>query len=131
VSTKNEPVGDAECPIKNCAESVPVYKYRGASSDPKRRRFEGRLYCVCPVHGRVENQEFLLERIKWRDGKNGEVATAKSEPASSATVKPTPQPTTTTVARRTTTTPPTSQPTPAPAPETEKPKKSSWFQEYE
>lgn len=67
--TKNTPVGTSECPIKNCTQTVDVYRYRGAAGDPKKRRFAGRLYCVCPVHARVENQEYLLEHMKWSDPK--------------------------------------------------------------
>lgn len=66
---KNAPVGTSECPIKGCSETANVYKYRSASDDASKRRFAGRLYCVCPVHARVENQEFLLEHIKWDEGK--------------------------------------------------------------
>ena len=59
-----KPIGRAPCPIKGCEETVPVFKYQGAS-DPARRRFAGRMYCSCPTHGRVENQEYLLEHIEW------------------------------------------------------------------
>jgi hypothetical protein len=86
VKEKNAPVGTSECPIKNCAEVVPVFKYRDASGDTKKRRFAGRLYCVCPVHSRVENQEFLLENIKWQDEKKD--ASDAPPPVAKAPVQP-------------------------------------------
>jgi hypothetical protein len=83
------PVGSSECPIKKCTLSVPVYRYRGASTDDKRRRFAGRLYCVCPAHGRVENQEFLLENITWHANEKPP-ADAGAATTAATTTRPTP-----------------------------------------
>lgn len=78
---KNAPVGTSECPIKGCSEITNVYKYRSASDDASKRRFAGRLYCVCAVHGRVENQEFLLENIKWQEARNDGASTRQDAPS--------------------------------------------------
>src|SRR4051812_19369084 len=66
---KNQPVGTSPCPIKGCELITKVFKYRSRSDDPAKRRFAGRLYCECEKHGRVENQEFLLESMKWDEEK--------------------------------------------------------------
>ena len=131
MTTKREPVGDAECPIKGCAEAVPVFKYEAASGDTKRRRFAGKLYCSCPIHGRVENQEYLLEKITWRDGKKdtGNASNASPspetkppEPTRAAPVKPAPE------------TPPKPAPRPAPKAkpqeQAKEPKRSSWLPDF-
>lgn len=65
---KKEPVGTCECPLKGCEETAQVFKYQAASEDPNRRRHANKLYCICPKHGRIESNEFLLEKIKWRTG---------------------------------------------------------------
>jgi hypothetical protein len=89
MKAKNDPVGTSECPIKRCDKTVTVYRYRHASDDAKKRRFAGRLYCVCEVHGRVENQEFLLEHIQWAKGQSatGADASGASKPPPSPPVK--------------------------------------------
>ena len=123
---KNAPVGTSECPIKKCGETANVYKYRSASEDANKRRFAGRLYCVCPVHGRVENQEFLLEHIKWDEPKNDDTAARQdaSPPAPKAPVQPvksSPPPPVKTPAKQ----------APAPVAKDQKPKEdSSWLPEF-
>jgi hypothetical protein len=87
---KNEPVGDCECPIKGCTKSVAVHKYRDASGDPLKRRFAGRLYCICEAHGRVENQEFLLEYMTWRNQNAAPVAALQDESRTPAQAPVTP-----------------------------------------
>lgn len=52
------------CPVRDCTHMVPVYQYDTRSDDPARRRFGGRLYLVCPDHGRYEGQEYLLCNAK-------------------------------------------------------------------
>lgn len=79
-------VGKCQCPIRDCVEQVPVYKYEG-SDDPKKRRFAGRMYAICSVHGRVENQEFILCNAKLKGPENEENdasnASSSSEPNAS------------------------------------------------
>lgn len=77
MAPRTDAVGKSECPIKGCKLSVPVFKYRERTpGDSTKRRFAGRLYCHCPTHGRVENQEFLLEHIEWSSGTPPENARA-------------------------------------------------------
>ena len=37
---------------------------RAARLCPARHRYAGRLYCVCPTHGRIESQEWILENAR-------------------------------------------------------------------
>jgi hypothetical protein len=117
---KNKPVGTSPCPIKGCGLTVKVYKYRSRSDDPAKRRFAGRLYAECEKDGRVENQEFLLEHMKW-----DEPAGATEAPAAPvAAPEPKPQPTRAAPARP-------EKPAAAPAgePKTNKPS-NSWVPEF-
>ena len=66
-ATKNEPIGTCECPVKNCDQVVPVYKFRSRSDNPARQRYAGRLYLVCPDHGRSEAQEWILNNADIGD----------------------------------------------------------------
>ena len=86
IREKSPAVGESECPLKNCKDTATVHRYRETATDPKLRRFAGKLYCICPTHGRVENQEFLLERMKWYDGKKD--ASDASPPAPKAPAPP-------------------------------------------
>lgn len=124
------PIGDAPCPIKGCAEVVPVFKYEGAS-DPARRRFAGRMFCRCPTHGRVENQEYLLENIVWRDASSDAkkpVNHASNASPASTQVTPASKPAAPTKPARAPTPAPASKPEPEPEPE--RAKKSDWFPEF-
>ena len=119
---ENLAVGSSPCPIKDCAEAVDVFKYRTAAGvDEKRRRFAGRLYCVCPKHGRVENQEFLLEHVKWTNEKSTAAATSSSSP-------PTPAPIPTSSSPPTRAPPPRAPPPKVTAPPAEQ--LSSWLMDY-
>lgn len=102
------PVGEVECPLKGCAEVVPVFKYAG-SDDAAKRRFAGRLYAICPTHGRIENSEYLLCHAKL----NGPGELPAESPAESK-----PQPT-----------PPTTTPT-SPRLENQKKQTPPWWQKW-
>lgn len=141
----NEPAGESECPIKGCSERVPVFTYRASSaSDEKRRRFAGRLYCVCGKHGRVENQEFLLEHITWVKGKApaADATSANRSPAGSAgasatagtrSTGATKLPAADALGQSARVRPPVKRPAAAPVPPQEKPKQSDgggWLPDY-
>ena len=61
---KNQPIGTCPCPFKGCEAETSVFKFRGRSDNPARHRYAGRLYCVCPKHGRIESQEWILENAR-------------------------------------------------------------------
>jgi len=58
--SKNAPIGTCPCPFKDCDQVAPVFKYRARGDNELRRRHAGKLYVVCPVHGRAEPQEWIL-----------------------------------------------------------------------
>lgn len=124
-------IGTAPCPIKGCVEVVPVFKYEGAS-DPARRRFAGRMYCRCSTHGRVENQEYLLENLTWHDASKSEKTTGND--ASNASrpdpITQRPAPTAKQSAAPTQRPAPMPAATPASKSEPEAPKSSGWLPEF-
>lgn len=70
MATKNEPIGEVECPVKNCTRVVPVYRYRGRPNE-RMQRFANKLYCRCPAHGKSggdpgddEMQTYLEDNAK-------------------------------------------------------------------
>lgn len=77
----NPSVGTVACMVKNCSETAEVFKYRASSDDKAKQRFAGRLFCVCPKHGRIENQEYLLEHIQWSDKPAAPAASPAPAPA--------------------------------------------------
>lgn len=89
---KKTSIGECDCPLKGCNEKIPVYRYAG-SDEPARRRFAGRLYGICPAHGRIENSEYFLCHAKLKSPSPGEEpAEEKSPPLSEGPPKqPTPQ----------------------------------------
>lgn len=105
------PVGTVPCPIKGCDEIAAVFKYEGGP-DESRRRFAGRLYCVCPTHRRIENQEYLLEHIQWSKPEEKPEARAIVDKAA---VRPMPA---------------KSTPAPMQEPQPQKKKPSGWLPDY-
>lgn len=81
MATKNTPIGTCECPVKGCDVIAPVFKFRSRSDNPARQRHAGRLYLVCPDHGRSEAQEWILAH-----------ATIDGEPPSQPEEAPMPAP---------------------------------------
>ena len=57
---KNTPIGTCECPMKGCAETVPVFRFRQSHENPNMNRQAGKLYVVCPSHGMSQAQEWIL-----------------------------------------------------------------------
>ena len=64
IRTPNKPIGECPCPFQGCAHSCRVFKYRARSDSEARRRFAGKFYIVCPLHGRTSDQEWILEKAK-------------------------------------------------------------------
>jgi hypothetical protein len=57
------PLGTSPCPLKDCNEAkIPVYAYN-STGDPRRSRFAGRVFGVCPACGRVEQSTWLQKNL--------------------------------------------------------------------
>ena len=120
-------IGTVPCPWASCKEVAEVKKFQHRATRDTQRRYAGKLFAVCPVHGRFGAegseafQEYILEHATiWGEEKHapaGEPApTIESKPpAAKAPVKlpPASLPA------------PTPKPTPAPTQEP-KPKSAGW-----
>ncbi len=86
----NTPIGTCPCPTKACELVAPVYMYRQRNKDqPGRSRHAGKLYVVCPDHGRLDPQEFILANAAIDRTKEGAAPVeTKEAPAPAAPVKP-------------------------------------------
>ncbi len=71
---RNKAVGTCPCPYTGCDEVTPVFRFQSKSADPARQRHAGKLYQVCPKHGMLRDQDWLLE--------NATITGAEPEPAS-------------------------------------------------
>lgn len=79
---KKTPSGECDCPLKGCDERIPVFKYAG-DLESNKRRFAGRLYGICPTHGRIENHEYFLCHAKLKTPAN-DASDASASHASNA-----------------------------------------------
>jgi hypothetical protein len=78
------PRGTIACQFKACTLTVPVFRTRESTDDPTRRRFGGRLYGKCPTHGKFEDQEYILEGVKWDEKPEPKPSAAAPAPAPAA-----------------------------------------------
>jgi len=62
--------------VKGCDAQTPVFKFRPRSDNELRHRHAGKLYIVCPIHGRAEPQEWILANAQLKSP-----ADARSTPA--------------------------------------------------
>ena len=76
---RNEQIGECPCPVKGCALTAAVFKFKQAAGDDQRRRFAGRMYGDCEQHGRFGgdgrsgmNEYFLENATIW--GPEGKAA---------------------------------------------------------
>lgn len=87
-TTPSPSIGTCPCPFQGCELTASVHKFRARSDNPARHRYAGRLYCLCPKHGRIESQEWILENAKITNGgdqpANGAEAAEKAAPAKPA-----------------------------------------------
>ena len=129
MSTKNEAIGQVECPAKGCALLVPVFRFK-ARPNERMQRFANKLYCRCPKHGQFGGaasdeamQDYITEnstKCPSESAGNGQTAT----PATPAIHQQAPAATKAPAAPKL----PANQPAAKPAAEPEQPaKKSSWF----
>ncbi len=86
----NTSIGTCPCPTKGCEHVAPVYRYRQRNTEqPGRSRHAGKLYVVCPDHGRLDPQEYILGNAAIdRTKEAAPPAAPKESPASAAPVKP-------------------------------------------
>lgn len=82
MTTKNESIGEVECPAKGCVVMIPVYRFR-ARPNEKMQRFANKLYCRCPTHGQFGGQgsddamqTYIEENSRKCQPKNSEVSEA-------------------------------------------------------
>lgn len=121
---KNQPIGSCPCPVSKCAESAQVFRFRTMHTRDTQRRYAGKLYLICPQHGRLgmdgqkAMQDFILDNARMFDPPRAAPAeTPAATPAAApapAAAKPAPAPA------------PQAKPaTPAPKTETPTPRRSS------
>jgi hypothetical protein len=92
MTKRNEAIGEIECPNKGCTRTVPIFKYNARPTE-NMRRFAGKLYCVCPAHGRfgtgngdTEMQDYLLnEGTIWGANDAGKKPAEPATPDSTKT----------------------------------------------
>lgn len=57
-------LGKIPCAHRNCDELAEVRRFASRSDDPKKQRFTGKLYAVCPLRHRTDDQEYILN-FNW------------------------------------------------------------------
>ena len=68
--SKNPPIGTCPCPITGCTQTAAVHKFTTRAVRDTGRRFGGKLYVVCSLHGTLglaapkAMQEFILAHAK-------------------------------------------------------------------
>ena len=91
-------LGKIPCAHRNCEELAEVRKYASRSDDPKKQRFTGKLFAVCPLRHRTDDQEYILN-FNWDTGAaTQEKPAQETAPAQAVKTpeKPAPAPLTTT-----------------------------------
>jgi hypothetical protein len=72
---KNQPIGLCACPHRACEEPADVYRFSERGDSEAHRRFAGKLYLNCAVHGRFGSdgraamQDYILENAELWDEK--------------------------------------------------------------
>lgn len=81
MKSRNEPIGEVECPQKGCTDTAKVFRFRPRGSDGRKTVFSGKHYCECPKHGRIGADgnstinEYILEHgTIWSPGSGTEPA---------------------------------------------------------
>ena len=94
---RNPQIGTVPCPWQSCKEAATVHRFQERASSDTRRRFAGKLYADCPVHGRFGAQgssafqEYILEEATiW--GSDEKPTDAAPAPATKTPEKPAPAP---------------------------------------
>lgn len=85
-----DPIGSCPCPVSGCAKRAAVKRFECRATSDAQRRHAGKLYLVCPDHGRlgVDGRSAMQEYILNHQG-----TTWTSEPAAAEeTATPTPKP---------------------------------------
>jgi|GEM_PF-2728232 len=96
VRAKNSPVGEVECPYRDCKHVCKVYKFRPRTE--RRTHFTNKYYAECPDHGRIGSDgnpastEYILNKGKMWGPKQSAAApekhAEKSAPAHAPASKP-------------------------------------------
>lgn len=68
---RNESIATIACPFRDCERVAKVFKYAARSDDDKRKRFAGKMYGRCELHGKFDDQEYILEYIQWPQKRSG------------------------------------------------------------
>jgi len=98
MKSKNEAIGEVECPHKDCTATAKVYRFRPRAAGRK-TVFTGKHYCECPNHGRIGADgnatinEYILENATiWTPGPGTEpdppAAASEKNPAPARTPAP-------------------------------------------
>ena len=81
MSKGNNPIGECPCPFSGCAHKARVMKFQMRALTDTKKRFAGKLFLVCPEHGRlgldgkIAFQNYVLEHAKiWGNEKPGDAA---------------------------------------------------------
>lgn len=85
--TKNQSIGTCLCPFRSCEIDAPLFRFRAATENEKMQRNAGKLYLVCPKHGRTSDQEYLLAEANITG-----VAEPQPEPEEKPELEPQPAP---------------------------------------
>jgi hypothetical protein len=80
----NTQIGTVICPHRDCNEVCKVYRFRPRSENS--RRFAGKVYAMCPVHGRY-GEGGKPATQEWIHGK-GEIWGANGPPPPAADPAP-------------------------------------------
>lgn len=85
--SKNPSIGTVPCPITKCEATATVHKFAHRAQKDLGRRFAGKLYAICPKHGRLgmdarpEMQEYILGNATLREPAPELEATPPADPA--------------------------------------------------
>lgn len=53
MTANNEPIGTCPCPIPKCDESCAVKRFQARHTKDTGKRYAGKLYLICKLHGRL------------------------------------------------------------------------------
>lgn len=95
----NPAIGDCPCPVTGCGLRAEVKKFERRAALDTGTRMAGRLYLICPTHGRLgadgreAMQDFILENATiWDDRHAPEPAPAPDASSSAPPRPPSPAP---------------------------------------
>lgn len=88
--TRNPAIGTCPCPVPKCGEPCEVRKFQNRSTRDTGHRFAGRLYLICPKHGRLgmdakdAMQDYILEHARMFNAEEKAPAPAAVAPPAAA-----------------------------------------------